>query len=67
MVFLWSVLTADRLLVMRDGEIAELNAPEVLLSDSNSLVSTMVDTLGERVAKSLRQIATDAAVARIAQ
>ena len=51
-----TVLDADRILVMDQGELREFDTPYRLLQDSNSLLSRMVDAYGEEQSKKLREM-----------
>lgn len=37
-----TIMDSDRVLVMKDGKVAEFNSPSVLLKDSHSLFSKLV-------------------------
>ena len=51
-----TVLNADRIFVMDQGEVREFDTPYRLLQNSNSLLSRMVDTHGEEQSRKLRKM-----------
>lgn len=52
-------MDSDRVLVMSTGEIAEFDHPFNLLSDPNSMFSSMVRETGERNSEKLFEIAKE--------
>eukprot|EP01050_Picozoa_sp_SAG11_P008245 SAG11_NODE_717_length_7606_cov_5.968563_8_plen_112_part_00 len=52
-----TVMDADKVLVLVDGEVAEYAAPRELLGDPDSVLSQMVAGAGSAAAEHLRRIA----------
>eukprot|EP01060_Flectonema_neradi_P008111 TRINITY_DN1578_c5_g1_i1.p1 TRINITY_DN1578_c5_g1~~TRINITY_DN1578_c5_g1_i1.p1 ORF type:complete len:1288 (+),score=247.26 TRINITY_DN1578_c5_g1_i1:238-3864(+) len=55
---LHTIIDADKVLVMDKGSVAEYDVPANLVKDPNTILSSMVDGLGEDAAKKLRHRAT---------
>ncbi|XP_045760841.1 ATP-binding cassette sub-family C member 4-like [Maniola jurtina] len=54
-----TIMDSDRVLVMSAGEIAEFDHPYILLSDPDSMFSSMVRETGEKTSEKLFDIAKD--------
>jgi ABC-type multidrug transport system fused ATPase/permease subunit len=50
-----TVVDNDRIVVLEQGEVAEADAPRVLLANSMSMLSKMVDEMGEAAARAIRE------------
>ena len=58
-----TVMDTDRILVLDDGRVAELDSPSILLANSSGMLRAMVDATGEASAFELEEIAKAAAAA----
>ena len=58
---LQTIVDSDLIVVLRDGAVAESASPAVLLADTKSLFSGMVDEMGVAAAAQLRAVAKAAA------
>ena len=56
-------MDTDRILVLDDGRVAELDSPSILLANSSGMLRAMVDATGEASAFELEEIAKAAAAA----
>ncbi|XP_023934406.1 ATP-binding cassette sub-family C member 4 [Bicyclus anynana] len=54
-----TIMDSDRVLVMSSGEIAEFDHPYILLSDPNSMFSSMVRETGEKSSEKLFEVAKE--------
>ena len=61
-----TVMDADRILVLDDGRVAELESPDKLLANPSGMLRAMVDATGETSATELENIAKAAAGAAAA-
>ena len=61
-----TVMDTDRILVLDDGRVAELDSPSKLLANSSGMLRAMVDATGEASAIELEEIAKVAAAAAAA-
>eukprot|EP00871_Galdieria_phlegrea_P001718 jgi/Galph1/2547/GphlegSOOS_G1226.1 len=52
-----TVIDADKIIVLRNGQVAEIGSPKMLLSDALSEFSALVDQLGPATARRLRKVA----------
>lgn len=52
-----TVIDYDRILVLKDGNVVEYDAPHVLLQKSNGVFASMVDDGGESASQLLRKLA----------
>ena len=52
-----TIIDSDKVLVMCDGRAQEFAAPAELLADPSSLFSQLVDSVGEKEATELRELA----------
>ena len=59
-------MDTDRILVLDDGRVAELDSPSKLLANSSGMLRAMVDATGEASAIELEEIAKVAAAAAAA-
>jgi ATP-binding cassette, subfamily C (CFTR/MRP), member 1 len=58
------VIESTRILVLEQGEVMELDTPDNLLSNSESMFSLLVDRSGPTQAAALRHVAREIAVSR---
>jgi len=57
-----TVIDADKIIVLQNGKVVEMDSPRTLLSDPTSEFSSLVDQLGPSAAKKLRKLAQVAIV-----
>ena len=54
-----TIMDSDRIMVLSAGKIHEFDAPHLLFSNPNSLLSRMVRQMGENEAEKLQRIAAE--------
>mmetsp|Transcript_42910 Transcript_42910/g.71422 ORF Transcript_42910/g.71422 Transcript_42910/m.71422 type:complete len:1444 (-) Transcript_42910:118-4449(-) len=60
-----TIMDSERILVLSDGVLAEFADPNQLLSNPNSLLTSMVDQTGVASSKHLRSLASSAHISRM--